>query len=157
MLLQPPFWTPWYPLARLGAGAPRGAAPLVAMVKPSHWCFLSCSVIPLLSPTLRFHCKCCFAARILFWGSYQETGLVGAAQPAQALRRMVEWDLRAQGSCATSECLFSPSLPTFPLVADVRAFSISAEAQGGWRQHPVLPLLLSSCRAVKKALQKHIT
>lgn len=36
-------------------------------------------------------------------------------------------------------------------------FLTSAEAQGGWRQHPLLPLLLSSCRAVKKAFQKHIT
>lgn len=29
VLLQLPFWTPWYPLARLSAGARRGAA--------SHW------------------------------------------------------------------------------------------------------------------------
>lgn len=36
-------------------------------------------------------------------------------------------------------------------------FLTSAEAQGGWRQHPLLPLLLSSYRAVKKAFQKHIT
>lgn len=48
---------------------------------------------------------------------------MGAAQPAQALRRMVEWDLQAQGSCATSERLFSWSLPAFPLVADAGAFS----------------------------------
>lgn len=32
---------------------------------------------------------------------------MGAAQPTQALRRMMEWDLWAQGSCATLQCLFS--------------------------------------------------
>lgn len=143
---QLPFWTPrcW---------APRGAAPrwwLWWLNPPSG---ASC---PFLS-SLSCHQPSNLMANAVFWGSYKETGLVGAAQPAQALRRMVQRHLWAQGSCASSQCLFSCSLPTFHLVADAGAFSIRAEAQGGWRQHPVLPLLLSSCRAVKKAFQNHIS
>lgn len=38
--------------------------------------------------------------------------------------------------------------------ADVEAFSTSAEAQGGWRQHPVLPCS-SPAAELSKKLSKH--
>lgn len=70
-----PLLDPLVPLGQARCwGTQECCSSLVATVKPSHWCFLSCPVIPFLSPTLRFHSKCCFAARVVSGAATRRQG-----------------------------------------------------------------------------------
>lgn len=140
------------PLARLSAGAPRGAAPHLWLWWLNPPSGASC---PLLS-SLSCHQTSDFMVdavllKMLF------SGAVTRRQGWWVLPRLSggRWSgiSRLRGSVPLHNVCFPD--PTFALVADVGTFSTGAEAQGGWRQHPAFPLLLSSCRAVKKALQKN--